>query len=99
NKPDWADFNPATGELSGTPGNGNVGVTSDIVITVIDGSLTDSLAAFDLEVINVNDAPTITGTPITSVDQDVAYSFIPTGNDIDGDILTYGIVHKPDWAA
>ncbi|GGH03908.1 hypothetical protein GCM10007415_45130 [Parapedobacter pyrenivorans] len=98
NKPDWADFDTATGELSGTPGNGNVGVTTGIVITVGDGTLSTDLAAFDLEVVNVNDAPTISGTPGTSVDQDVAYSFIPVADDIDGDELTYSITNKPDWA-
>ncbi|WP_188508061.1 Ig-like domain-containing protein [Parapedobacter pyrenivorans] len=98
NKPDWADFDTATGELSGTPGNGNVGVTTGIVLTVTDGTESADLAAFDLEVVNVNDAPTISGTPGTSVDQDVAYSFIPVADDIDGDELTYSITNKPDWA-
>lgn len=50
NKPEWADFDTATGELSGTPGNGDVGVTTGIVITVSDGTLHASLPAFDLEV-------------------------------------------------
>ncbi len=48
---------------------------------------------------NVNDAPTISGTPATSVAQDAAYSFTPTGNDADaGDTLTYTIVKQPSWA-
>ena len=98
NKPEWADFDPVTGELSGMPGNGDVGVTTGIVITVSDGALHASLPTFDLEVLNVNDAPTITGTPATSVAQDAAYSFMPTGKDIDGDLLTYRIINKPDWA-
>uniref|UniRef100_UPI0021CAAF4D putative Ig domain-containing protein n=1 Tax=Parapedobacter soli TaxID=416955 RepID=UPI0021CAAF4D len=99
NNPDWASFNTTTGELSGTPRNGDVGVTAGIVITVSDGALDASLAAFDLEVVNVNDAPTISGTPVTTVNQDVAYSFIPTANDIDaGDVLTFSITNKPDWA-
>uniref|UniRef100_UPI0021C920CA T9SS type B sorting domain-containing protein n=1 Tax=Parapedobacter soli TaxID=416955 RepID=UPI0021C920CA len=50
NKPDWATFNTTTGELSGTPGNGDVGVTAGIVITVSDGTMSASLPAFDLEV-------------------------------------------------
>src|SRR5690606_20457121 len=83
----------------GTPGNADVGSTMDIVITVSDGILTASLPAFNLEVINVNDAPTIAGTPVTTVNQGVAYSFIPTGNDIDaGTVLEFSITNKPDWA-
>ncbi|PPL00361.1 Ig-like domain-containing protein [Parapedobacter indicus] len=98
NKPEWADFDAVTGELSGMPGNGDVGVTTGVVITVSDGALSTSLPAFDLEVVNVNDPPTITGTPDTSVAQDAAYSFMPTGRDIDGDLLSYSIINKPEWA-
>ncbi len=98
NKPDWADFDATTGELSGTPGNGDVGTTTGVVISVSDGTLAASLPAFNLEVLNVNNAPTISGTPATTVHQDSAYSFIPTADDIDGDTLAYSIVNKPDWA-
>ena len=46
-----------------------------------------------------NTAPTITGAPGTTVNEDVAYSFTPTGSDVDGDALTYSITGKPEWAA
>ena len=48
NQPAWAAFDTATGRLSGTPGAGDVGTTSGIVISVSDGSLSASLAAFAL---------------------------------------------------
>ncbi|UUA74053.1 DUF4347 domain-containing protein [Cellvibrio sp. QJXJ] len=100
NKPAWAAFDTTTGALTGTPINADVGITSAIVISVSDGSLSSSLAAFDLTVVNTNDAPLISGTPTTSVDQDVAYSFTPTASDVDvGDVLTYSITNKPTWAA
>jgi autotransporter-associated beta strand protein len=100
NKPTWASFNPATGALTGIPTNADVGTTAGIVITVSDGTLSASLAAFDLTVTNVNEAPVISGTPATSVDQDVAYSFIPTASDVDvGDVLTFSITNKPSWAS
>lgn len=100
NKPSWANFNTATGQLSGTPANEDVGTTAGIIISVTDGTVTDSLAAFDIEVINVNDAPIISGTPSTSVDGGEAYSFIPTASDVDvGDTLTFSIVNKPSWAS
>ncbi len=98
--PAWASFNPATGALTGTPTNADVGTTSGIVISVSDGTLSTSLSAFDLTVVNINDAPLISGTPTTSVDQDIAYSFTPTASDVDvGDVLTYSITNKPTWAA
>lgn len=59
NKPSWATFSISTGQLSGTPAAGNVGASSNIVITVSNGSATASLPAFS---INVMAAGTGTGT-------------------------------------
>ena len=50
-KPDWADFNTRNGRLSGTPGDGDVGLYRGIEITVTDGTMRDSLAAFSIEVV------------------------------------------------
>jgi len=51
-------------------------------------------------ILAVNDAPTIGGTPATSVNQDAAYSFIPTASDVDvSDVLTFSITNKPIWAS
>ncbi|CAH9050682.1 Virginiamycin B lyase [Pseudoalteromonas holothuriae] len=99
NKPDWASFNTQTGELSGTPNNDNVGSTQGVVITVTDSDeAATSLPAFSLTVENTNDAPTISGTPATSVKEDAAYRFKPTFNDVDkGDTHTFSIVNKPNW--
>ncbi|NLS12186.1 DUF4347 domain-containing protein [Vibrio sp. SM6] len=99
NNPAWASFDTATGALTGTPGNDDVGITSDIRISVTDGAATATLAAFSLEVTNVNDAPTISGTPSTQAVEDAVYSFAPTASDIDGDQLTFSIINQPDWAS
>lgn len=48
--PFWAGFNPQSGVLSGTPVAQDVGVSTDIVITVSDGSQTASIPAFSIEV-------------------------------------------------
>ncbi|WP_394224815.1 beta strand repeat-containing protein, partial [Pseudoalteromonas spongiae] len=98
NQPNWASFNPVTGELSGVPTRANVGVFSNITISVSDGALSAALPAFNIEVLNVNDAPTITGSPVTSVDEGKAYSFTPIASDVDGDTLTFSITNKPSWA-
>ncbi|RUO37822.1 hypothetical protein CWE22_12025, partial [Pseudidiomarina aestuarii] len=100
NKPSWASFNTSTGVLTGMPGNAQVGTSSGIVIRVSDGNGGEAaLPAFSIEVVNVNDAPTISGSPATTVDQGEAYSFVPTVNDIDGDRLTFSITNSPSWAA
>lgn len=48
NKPEWAEFNTATGQLTGTPRT--AGATGDIVISVSDGKATASLQAFSITV-------------------------------------------------
>ncbi len=77
-----------------------VGKTITVVV-----SYTDALGADEMvtsmsttAVENVNDAPSITGEPATTVAEDAPYSFTPTGADIDGDTLVYSITNKPAWA-
>jgi len=102
NKPTWATFTEATGELRGTPSSADVGVTQGIIITVFDGEDAAALPAFNLQVVAVgttpNRAPTITGTPGATATIGRAYSFRPVGSDADGDSLTYSIQNKPAWA-
>ncbi|MFB2662928.1 Ig-like domain-containing protein, partial [Shewanella mangrovisoli] len=94
----WLTFNSVTGALSGTPSNQDVGVINGIVISVSDGSLSASLPPFDLRVINVNDAPTISSTALTSATQDAAYSYTLVATDSDvGDSLTLSAVTLPSW--
>ncbi|CAK0774778.1 conserved hypothetical protein [Gammaproteobacteria bacterium] len=46
-----------------------------------------------------NAAPTISGTPPTTVTSGTAYSFTPTKSDPDaGDVLTFSIQNQPSWA-
>jgi len=71
------------------------------MITVSDGVSSVSLPAFNLQVVAsapANRAPTITGTPRTSVTADSSYTFTPVGSDADGNTLTYSIQNKPTWA-
>ncbi|MBT1062760.1 tandem-95 repeat protein [Bowmanella sp. Y26] len=58
NKPSWASFNSTTGALTGTPLKEHVGSSNGIVISVSDGELSAALPAFNLQVVNVNHAPT-----------------------------------------
>lgn len=100
NRPSWLTFTAASGRLSGTPAAGNVGSTGAIVITVSDGAETASME-FTINVVTaapVNRAPTITGTPNTSVTVGAAYTFQPVGSDPDGNTLMYSIQNQPGWA-
>ncbi|MEJ2621071.1 MAG: putative Ig domain-containing protein [Candidatus Thiodiazotropha sp.] len=99
NRPAWSSFNTATGVLSGTPDMDDAGTTSNIQISVSDGSASASLSAFSITVSNTNRAPTISGTPSTSLDEGSAYSFTPSANDPDGDALSFSVSNLPSWAS
>jgi hypothetical protein len=46
-----------------------------------------------------NSAPTISGTPKTTLVVGNPWSFTPTASDPDGDTLTFSITGKPSWAS
>lgn len=90
NKPSWAFFDTATGKLSGTPGAAAVGVYSNIVVAVTDGTTSVALPMFALVVQSLPvEAATLSWTP-------------PTRN-VDGSPLTnlagYRIYYGPSATA
>ncbi|TMO54833.1 hypothetical protein CWC18_20605 [Pseudoalteromonas aurantia] len=95
NKPTWANFDRTTGTLSGAPAREDVGISSDIVVSVSDQELTTSLPAFNIEVTFTNTPPRAQAQTI-SVQEDGTTSFIPKINDIDGDTLSVEIVTRPN---
>lgn len=99
NRPSWASFNSTTGRLAGIPDNSHVGTYQNIIISVSDGKAVAALGPFSIQVINSNDAPSISGNPATSVAADSAYSFQPLASDPDGDNLTFSIQNRPAWAS
>src|SRR6185437_11533833 len=50
NPPPWAAFDPASGQLSGTPSEADVGTSAPITITVSDGAGSASLSPFEIVV-------------------------------------------------
>ena len=97
NRPSWANFNSSTGALSGTPQVGDAGVYANILITVTDGMLSDTLT-FTVEVTSANTVPQISGNPPPSVTVGETYTFRPTASDADGDVLTFSVANLPPWA-
>jgi hypothetical protein len=45
-----------------------------------------------------NQAPTISGTPPTTISAGAAYNFLPTASDPNGQTLTFSIQNSPSWA-
>lgn len=100
NRPSWTAFNSSTGRLTGTPAAANIGVYSNIVISVNDGHATSALPAFAIQVRGPdNRAPAISGSPATSVQATQWYTFQPAASDPDNDALTYSIANRPAWAS
>ena len=111
--PSWASFNANTGALTGTPGAGDVGSHGAITISVSDGIASASLPSFWITVNEApvtppdpdpdpqptNTPPVISGTPLTEVLQDNAYSFVPSASDTDDDALTFSVSGLPIWAS
>ena len=99
NLPIWANFNSATGTLSGIPSGVHVGIYTNILISVSDGQATTAGASFSIQVLSTNRAPTLTGTPASSVTSGQAYTFQPSASDPDGDTLSFTIENRPLWAS
>jgi len=100
NKPSWATFSIATGLLSGTPTA--AGTYANIIISVSDGQASKSLPAYSITVAApavVNKAPSIAGTPTTTVNQDSSYAFQPSASDPEGQALRFSVANKPAWAS
>jgi hypothetical protein len=87
----WLDLDTATGELSGTPTNDDVGLWL-VTISCADGNGGAASQEFNLSVANVNDAPIIeTYLPpgqYPNVQEGVALEFNVTFSDEDSDIFT-----------
>jgi hypothetical protein len=96
NKPSWAAFSATTGALTGTPSNDDVGVTTGIVITATDSAGAGaSLTAFNIEVVDTNEAPEVADVSQTlAEDSDASITLTATDND-EADELTFIIASEP----
>ncbi len=98
--PGWLSINSATGIISGTSPVVNSNTNYNVVLTVSDG-VNSVNQAFVVTVLNVivpgNNAPVITSTPITNVNENSAYSYQFTATDADNNTLTYSLPTNPGW--
>jgi hypothetical protein len=97
NKPTWASFSTATGQLSGTPTT--VGFWTDVRISVSDGVSTRALASFSIRASRRdNTAPVISGSPASAAAVGATYLFQPVASDAQSDPLRFSIANRPSWA-
>ena len=102
NRPAWASFSTGSGRLRGYPKS--AGAWSNIQIRVSDGVNVATLPAFSITAsvlgatAPVNRAPTISGSPVVTIDAGSAYYFRPTATDADSTTLAFSIANRPSWA-
>jgi len=94
---EWLSMDTATGVLSGTPENDDVGIYSVNVSVTDTGSLFD-FSTFQLEVQNINDRPVWIDVPMnTSIDEGQVYTYDVNATDVDvDDEVTYWIMSYPE---
>ena len=89
--PTGMTINDVTGLIEWTPDNGDVGI-NPVTVRVEDALLAFDTQSFSITVSNVNDSPTITSAPTTSVAEDSLYTYDVEADDPDvGDTLTFSI--------
>jgi len=99
NKPDWLTFDSATGALSGSPNNAQVGIYEGIYIAATNGHHNVGLEGFSIQVINVNDTPILVDdvpNQAFTLGAPQSLSLASYFDDIDeGDELTYSATDLP----
>lgn len=96
NLPGWMSYTAASHTISGTPANSDVGIVT-IKVKVSDGT-SEVIQQYDLHVNNVNDAPQITSSAVTVMNEEQSYAYDVEVTDVDsGDVITYSLTAKPAW--
>ncbi|VAW51579.1 internalin, putative [hydrothermal vent metagenome] len=98
--------NPVSGSLAfiaapdfETPTDANNDNVYIAEVTVTGSTSGTDVRTITVSLLDVNEAPTINGAPASSVNNDIAYSFVPTGFDPENATLNYSITNKPAWAS
>ena len=98
--PEWLDGfldnGDGTGTINGVPANDDVG-NHEITLSVTDGFATVE-QSFTLEVVNVNDIPQFTSTPVTTGAANAQYQYWVTVTDEDDAQTNCEATVIPDWA-
>lgn len=98
--PSWLTISATTGLITGTAPAVAVDTVFPVTVSVTDG-IDNTTQSFNVTVTNivppVNSAPTISSTPLTSVNENQNYVYQVNATDVDGDTLTYALTTAPAW--
>jgi hypothetical protein len=98
NQPAWADFDPLTGQLSGTPTTDDIGTYTHILISASDGSSWKYLPQFSITVLPYVSAGSMpSGGPPFAAVVGQPYMFQLTTRDPSGARIALASQNKPDW--
>jgi hypothetical protein len=92
----WLSIDPATGVVSGTPTNDEVG-SYWVNVTVSDGNLGEYSLNYTLYAWNTNDPPQIIAGQPDYIDEDSSYYFDYEFTDIDFDSVSWSINTNASW--
>lgn len=93
---EFLEMDPVTGLLSGIPTNSDVGKHL-VNVSVNDGNDGSDSSIFQLDVIDVNDAPWIDTDDILVATEDQYFEVDYDGIDVDGEILTWYMETDAQW--
>lgn len=98
NASSWIGIDPSTGILSGTPTDDEVG-SYWVNVSVDDSENGFDFTNFTLTVLNVNDAPVIITTDITTAQADTLYEVDYNATDIDSPLSqqTWSLITNATW--
>jgi hypothetical protein len=92
----FLEMNPETGTLTGTPGDGDVGL-AQINVSVNDGNGGWDYSRFILEIIQSNRNPIISAIPETIISEDDYYLESFSAYDPDGDRISWSMDTNAQW--
>ncbi|MFC1607454.1 InlB B-repeat-containing protein [Candidatus Latescibacterota bacterium] len=96
--PPWMTIHEETGVISGVPTNGDVSDDFTVKVKVTDNGGISDEKSFIINVLNVNDPPSILSTTLPDAYDGEEYSVLLSFIEVDeGDSIVFGIPDKPEW--
>ena len=98
--PGWltfTDHGDGTATITGIPAEAQLG-NHQVIIDVTDAAGAKATQNFNIEVLEANEPPVFTSTPVETAKEEILYEYMITAEDPDaGDVLTISAGQLPSW--